>query len=408
MKPSERLKPLHAAVNDIHTKNWGYNTEHRNAVQKRVDAECSILDDHAERLRKDQALLTALAQLHSRTCSRDVKGSLEEIAGTASFAYLATLSEPSETWPSDVVAVWENNTGSQWQVCDSGIASNRSSKDDEWVGHVTGTVEDWIASYDACKSIHRIYTRPSAPSIAEQAKVIYSRDELRVGMLVDREVTDRLNKSILGDGVSFEWADAHGRIVRITGIDQAEPANGGEEAREWAERYINIDTVPETRFILIGSGPGNRQAFEVSKTASIEAVRTVAVETLERYLTAYAANATAKLRAERDKWMQESHDLTWNLAGCQTIADGGPTEYSKELARPALDAVLKLRSERDSLRAKCEAQARVIEAQGKKLAYLSACWKGICPWPIDRDLNESNAKLSTLHAANAKLGEVGG
>lgn len=64
----------------------------------------------------------------------------------------------------------------------------------------------------------------------------------------------------------------------------------------------------------------------------------------------------AALEAERDI-------LVCNLAGCDTLAlgYGDPDNYSKEMARPALDSVAALRKERDELRATIAERDRTIE-----------------------------------------------
>jgi multidrug resistance efflux pump len=77
--------------------------------------------------------------------------------------------------------------------------------------------------------------------------------------------------------------------------------------------------------------------------------------TLERELSsAQAALAAAKA---------EVANLLWNLAGCDTLAMGysEPCDYSKELARPALHSVSKLRQERDQLRARVAAMGKDLE-----------------------------------------------
>ena len=76
--------------------------------------------------------------------------------------------------------------------------------------------------------------------------------------------------------------------------------------------------------------------------------------TLERELTSAQAALAAK--------DAEIENLMWNLAGCDTLAMGyaKPGEFSKELARPALHSVSKLRAERDQLRAEIARLTKII------------------------------------------------
>lgn len=72
----------------------------------------------------------------------------------------------------------------------------------------------------------------------------------------------------------------------------------------------------------------------------------------------YSALIAAAERAEEHR--QEIRDLTWNLAGCDTIATSGkPQEFSQELARPALHAVNALAKRADA----AEKRVRELEEQ---------------------------------------------
>ena len=85
--------------------------------------------------------------------------------------------------------------------------------------------------------------------------------------------------------------------------------------------------------------------------------------TLERELTSAQAALAAKDR--------EIENLVWNLAGCDTLAIGyaKPGEFSKELARPALHSVSKLRAEVEHIKA--WANAKADEAQDLRATLLA-------------------------------------
>ena len=105
-------------------------------------------------------------------------------------------------------------------------------------------------------------------------------------------------------------------------------------------------------------------------THVVDAVPAEFAATLERELMSAQAALAAKDR--------EIENLVWNLAGCDTLAIGyaKPGEFSKELARPALHSVSKLRAERDALRAEVEhikawANAKADEAQDLRATLLA-------------------------------------
>lgn len=81
----------------------------------------------------------------------------------------------------------------------------------------------------------------------------------------------------------------------------------------------------------------------------------------DRALAAFSFSQNASLQAEVEKLKQDNHDMLWNLGGCEAIASGWskPEGYSKELARPALDAVARLAKRAET------AESALAEARGE-------------------------------------------
>ena len=98
-------------------------------------------------------------------------------------------------------------------------------------------------------------------------------------------------------------------------------------------------------------------------THVVDAVPAEFAATLERELMSAQAALAAKDR--------EIENLVWNLAGCDTLAIGyaKPGEFSKELARPALHSVSKLRAEVEHIKA--WANAKADEAQDLRATLLA-------------------------------------
>lgn len=71
---------------------------------------------------------------------------------------------------------------------------------------------------------------------------------------------------------------------------------------------------------------------------------------------------TNKLNEQIDFYKKEIENLVWNLAGCNTYADGFglDIEHNKEMARPALDAVRKMAIENQKLKADCEIMKKAL------------------------------------------------
>jgi len=110
----------------------------------------------------------------------------------------------------------------------------------------------------------------------------------------------------------------------------------------------------------------------------------------------YAAlNATKAALAAKDR---EIENLVWNLAGCDTLAIGyaKPGEFSKELARPALHSVSKLRAERDALRSEVER----LKAHEGDLVIGAAILNGARQQEAE-SVDQLRARLGTAQAALA-------
>jgi hypothetical protein len=83
------------------------------------------------------------------------------------------------------------------------------------------------------------------------------------------------------------------------------------------------------------------------------------------------ADRLRELETELAAAKAEIENLIWNLAGCSTIAQSGkPTDYSHELARPALHDVNRLAARAEKAEAECLEQARLLGMSGSREASL--------------------------------------
>jgi len=103
---------------------------------------------------------------------------------------------------------------------------------------------------------------------------------------------------------------------------------------------------------LIGENVRLRAEVERLKgmRTAAEAIMTDVAEANEEIAIARAERAEAELATSKS----EIENLVWNLAGCSTIAQSGkPTDYSHELARPALHDVNRLAARAEKAEAEC-------------------------------------------------------
>ena len=90
-------------------------------------------------------------------------------------------------------------------------------------------------------------------------------------------------------------------------------------------------------------------------------------ETYQGELAAITARAE-KAEAELAEAKTEIENLVWNLAGCSTIAQSGkPTDYSHELARPALHDVNKLAARAEKAEERLKWLERFLQAGGTSI-----------------------------------------
>jgi hypothetical protein len=93
----------------------------------------------------------------------------------------------------------------------------------------------------------------------------------------------------------------------------------------------------------------------------------------------------------------EIENLVWNLAGCSVIAESGkPTDYSQELARPALHDVNKLAARAE----KAEAELTCLRAENQKL-WNEKKW-------CERDVIKAEADTARLDWLDENMGYSGG
>lgn len=88
-----------------------------------------------------------------------------------------------------------------------------------------------------------------------------------------------------------------------------------------------------------------------------------------------------ELRAEVERLKKEQEILAWNLAGCDCYARGYDIHngHNKEMARPALDAVLSLALRADALTAEVERLRGLIVEWCAKHSWAVKEWKAE-PW----------------------------
>lgn len=122
-----------------------------------------------------------------------------------------------------------------------------------------------------------------------------------------------------------------------------------------------MNTTPRTDFIAHKSYTERTYICEMTELARILETELVA-------MTARAEKAENKLAASK----AEIENLIWNLAGCSTIAHSGkPTDYSHELARPALHDVNKLAARAEKAEERLEWLERFLQAGGTSISTVS-------------------------------------
>lgn len=245
-------------------------------------------------------------------------------------------------------------------------------------GHI-----DW-ASVKFALTLERELTEARATLIAREGEL----DSMSAALAAKDSEIERLNQSICADSQKMlalnaellaraEKAEADNaqlrtRLERCAHIaasinDPDIPLDGGKRLgmiyNECTKSEANFSSPPPEWALALDryepNSGGPLRAF-LSKQIDDNAALRAEVERLgdEHLKESLRHNETMQKLVDTEAALAakyaEIESLVWNLAGCDTLAMGyaKPGEFSKELARPALHSVSKLRAERDQLRAR--------------------------------------------------------
>lgn len=325
----------------------------------------------------------------AQPCTTGSSSSAPSSSSSSSTNAPAPTSSPTEPpagegWGPDVVKVWKHPYGQMFRLRDGGVLEASTPKG-EWRAMMWPSYAAWLECDDCTRSVV-VYTRPTSTPTPQA----------NIGDNDTWTAPDSGNVTAQRDTMPTkpvpDWARTVDYKPPAVPAQPAKPdAEMEEEAREWAEKAIRVDQDGEIRFDWL-KDENNSQVLAAAKYTSAEFVVQTAKDRMARMLTAFARSHAERVKVELETKKQveaaligrsihdssrikelekENNDLLWNLAGCACLATGAtkPGDYSKELARPALDSVSKLAErankaerERDSLRAQLAAAERVIEA----------------------------------------------
>lgn len=231
--------------------------------------------------------------------------------------------------------------------------------------------------------IQRLEKLSPAPPVSEWTPVVAkSRSDVRVGMLINRTATDKIDKSILGDGVAFEWIDQVGGIVRIISVDNPTPPPVAESAEAWAERMVvSNEQTHEITFVGNDDPVHTRQSWNVLRDGRYHDCINLARRIAASHLTAYAAQATRE-KDDRIKELQAHYD---ECAGAEATIDDWRNRSTT--AESSLSAA---RAENEAMRKVIEAWQKYDNNRGMRAVIVSGC--------VDQ-LKDAEAALSKVQEA---------